>query len=154
MIAPLCVIDIAARAAKNPNTELTPDDIRRWIAKHGGIPEGACVALNSGWSDHVNGATYRNADDKGIMHFPGVHVEAAEMLLETGAASLAVDSLSFDRGMAKSFATHLAWLGAGRFGIECIANLGQVPASGATIFIGAPKHRGGTGGPSRILAMV
>lgn len=41
----------------------------------------------------------------------------------------------------------------GRFGIEGLTNLGQLPATGATIFIGAPKHRGGTGGPARVLAM-
>jgi kynurenine formamidase len=154
LVAPLCIIDIADRAAANADTELTPDDIQTWIAAHGEIPEGACVAMNAGWSARVNGVTFRNADEKGVMHFPGVHVEAADMLLETGAASLAVDSLSFDRGAAPSFATHMAWLGAGRFGIECIANLHQVPAAGAMIFIGAPKHRGGTGGPARILAMV
>ena len=41
-----------------------------------------------------------------------------------------------------------------RFGIECIANLDKVPASGATLVIGAPKHKGGTGGPARIIALM
>ena len=34
------------------------------------------------------------------------------------------------------------------------AGLDLVPASGATIIIGAPKHRGGSGGPARIFALV
>jgi kynurenine formamidase len=42
----------------------------------------------------------------------------------------------------------------GRFGIECLANLDKVPAAGATIVIGAPKHRGGSGGPARIFALI
>ena len=88
------------------------------------------------------------------MHFPGFHVEAAQMLLETGAGSIAVDTLSLDHGPSADFATHYAWLPSGRFGIECLANTGALPAAGATIVIGAPKLRGGTGGPARIFAMM
>lgn len=47
-----------------------------------------------------------------------------------------------------------AWLPTGRFGIECLANLDKVPTAGATLVIGAPKHKGGTGGPARIFALV
>jgi len=39
-------------------------------------------------------------------------------------------------------------------GIENIANLDKVPASGATLVVGAPKHKGRSGGPCRIFAMV
>ena len=76
------------------------------------------------------------------------------MLLETGAGSIASDTLSLDHGPSADFATHYAWLPTGRFGIENIANLDKMPASGATIMIGAPKHRGGSGGPARIFGMV
>jgi kynurenine formamidase len=77
------------------------------------------------------------------------------MLVEqTGARSLAVDTLSLDHGLSADFATHYAWLPTGRFGIENIAGLDRVPAAGATLVIGAPKHAGGTGGPARIFAMI
>ena len=77
------------------------------------------------------------------------------MLVEqTGARSLAVDTLSLDHGISADFATHYAWLPTGRFGIENIAGLDRVPATGATLVIGAPKHAGGTGGPARIFAMI
>jgi len=76
------------------------------------------------------------------------------MLLETQAASMAVDMLSLDHGPSADFATHYAWLPSNRFGIENIANLESLPAAGATIFIGAPKFQGGTGGPARVIAMV
>lgn len=153
LIAPLCVIDIAARAAQDADTRLTPDDIKAWIAAHGEIPDGACVALYSGWGAKVETDAYRNFDGT-AQHYPGFHVEAAQMLLETGAQSIASDTLSLDHGISADFATHYAWLPQGRFGIECIANLDRVPAAGATLVIGAPKHRGGTGGPARIFAMV
>jgi len=155
LVAPLCVIDIAAKAAEKADAEVTPDDIKAWIAKHGDIPENACVALYSGWGRYVGDAKFRGLDANGKQHFPGFHVEAAKMLIEeTGAMSLASDTLSLDIGASMDFATHYAWLPTGRFGIENIANLDKVPASGATLVVGAPKHRGGTGGPARIFALV
>lgn len=155
LVAPLCVIDIAARASEDADTQVTPDDIKAWIAKNGEIPANACVAMNSGWDKHVNSDKFRNADADGKQHYPGFHVEAAKMLMEeTGAMSLATDSLSLDHGISGDFATHYAWLPTGRFGVENIANLSDVPAKGATLVVGAPKHRGGSGGPARIVALV
>ena len=153
LVAPLCVIDIAARAAEDADTLVTPDDLQAWIDAHGDIPDGACVAMNSGWASKVETDGYRNFDGE-AQHYPGFHVEAAQMLLETGAQSIASDTLSLDHGISADFATHYAWLPTGRFGIENLANLDRVPAAGATLVIGAPKHRGGTGGPARIFAMV
>ena len=155
LIAPLCVIDISARAAENPDAQVLPDDIKAWIAANGEIPQNACVAMNSGWAAHVTSDKFRGADGEGKMHFPGFHVEAVQMLMEeTGAMSIAVDTLSLDHGPSADFLTHYAWLPSGRFGIENLANLDKVPAAGATLVIGAPKHRGGSGGPARIFAMV
>jgi len=154
LVCPLAVIDIRARAAENADAQVTPDDIRAWIAAHGEIPAGACVAMNSGWAAHVATAKFRNADAGGTMHFPGFHIEATQMLLEeTGAVGMAVDSLSLDFGPSPDFATHYAWLPANRWGLECIANLDAVPAAGATIVVGAPKHAGGTGGPARVMTL-
>lgn len=154
LLAPLCVIDIAARAVDDADTQVTPDDLRAWMDTHGDIPDGACVAMHSGWGGKVDGDGFRNFDGT-AQHYPGFHIEATQMLIEeTGAASMAVDTLSLDHGVSADFATHYAWLPTGRFGIECLANLDQVPAAGATLVIGAPKHAGGSGGPARILAMV
>lgn len=154
LIAPLCVIDIAARAEGNADAQVTPDDIKAWIAANGDIPAHACVAMHSGWASKVASDDYRGFDGE-VQHYPGFHVEAATMLMEeTAAASIAVDTLSLDHGMSADFATHYAWLPSGRFGIENLANLDKVPAAGATLIIGAPKHKGGTGGPARIFALV
>lgn len=155
LICPLAVIDIAARAADDADTQVTPDDIKAWVAANGPIPDGACVAMHSGWAGKANSDGFRNADGEGKMHFPGFHVEATKMLLEeTKAASIAVDTLSLDHGLSADFATHYAWLPSNRYGIENLSNLDKVPASGATLVVGAPTHRGGSGGPARIFAMV
>ncbi|NRB03456.1 MAG: cyclase family protein [Rhodobacteraceae bacterium] len=155
LVCPLAVVDIAAKAEADADAQVTPDDLKAWIAANGDIPEGACVAMHSGWAAKVGGAGFRNVDGDGGMHFPGFHVEAAQMLIEeTGAMAMAVDTLSLDHGPSADFATHYAWLPTNRYGIENLANLDKVPAAGATLVVGAPNHRGGSGGPARIFAMV
>lgn len=155
LVVPLCVLHIHEKAAENADAQVTPDDIKAYISKHGPIPEKACVAMHSGWGKKVTSDKYRNADGEGKMHFPGFHLEATKMLMEeTGAVGMAVDTLSLDHGPSADFATHYAWLPTNRWGIENIANLDKVPAAGATLVVGAAKHKGGTGGPCRIFAMV
>jgi kynurenine formamidase len=151
---PLVVVDIAARAADDPDTQLTPDDIEAWIASNGDLPDGCCVAMYSGWGEHVRSDMFRNADDGGMMHFPGIHPDTSAMLLERNVNGLAVDTLSLDHGASQDFATHYSWLPAGRWGLECVANLADMPASGATMVVGGPKIEGATGGPTRIIALV
>lgn len=155
LVTPLCVVDIRAKAADNADAQVTPDDLKAWISAHGDIPKGACVAMLSGWDKKTATDEFRNADGDGVMHFPGFHIEAAQMLIEDAdVVGMAVDTLSLDHGPSKDFATHYAWLPTNRWGIENIANLEKLPASGATLVVGAPKHRGGSGGPARILALV
>ncbi|QHQ36823.1 cyclase family protein [Algicella marina] len=154
LVVPLAVVDIREKAAADPDAQVTPDDLKAWIEANGAIPERACVAMLSGWAEKVGTDGFRNADDSGAMHFPGFHPEAAQMLLdETTAAAIAVDTLSLDHGISADFATHYLWLPAGRYGIECLAGLDAMPATGATLMVGAPKHRRGTGGPARIFAL-
>jgi kynurenine formamidase len=153
LVAPLCVVDISAKAKDEANALVEAEDIEAWINANGEIPAGACVAMNSGWSGKIGQPSWRN-DAEGKLAFPGFGKSATDLLLETGAASIGVDTMSLDPGNSADFAVHYSWLPAGRFGIEGLANLDQCPASGATIFIGAPKHRGGTGGPARVMALI
>lgn len=153
LIAPLCIIDITGKAADGANATVEAEDIEAWISANGEIPAGACVAMNSGWTKKVGDSSWRN-DAAGNLAFPGFGKSATDLLQQTGAASIGVDTMSLDPGNSADFAVHYSWLPSGRFGIEGLANLDQLPAKGATIFIGAPKHKGGTGGPARVLAMI
>lgn len=154
LVCPLAVIDITARAAANADAEVVPEDIAAYERGHGRIPAGACVALKSGWDAHVATAQFRNADGGGKLRYPGFRPDVAKLLLERNVAGVAVDTLSLDHGGSADFAFHVAWLGAGRWGLECAANLGQLPPKGATIVAGAPRIAGGTGGPGRVIALV
>lgn len=152
---PLAVIDLRARAESDPDTQLTPDDLAAWEAEHGPLPPGAIVALLSGWEQHLNSERFRNADADGVLHFPGFHIEAVEMMLaEREVKGIMVDTLSLDYGASADFAVHYRWLPAGKWGIEGVANLGEVPANGAHVIVGGPKIAGATGGPTRIFALV
>ncbi len=154
LVAPLAVIDIRAKADADADAELTPDDIKTWTDKNGPIPDGAVVAMLSGWGQHVATDKFRNVGEDKAMHFPGFHLEAVKQLLETSARAIAVDTLSLDFGKSPDFIVHKTWLPAGRYGIEGIANLDKLPASGATIVVGAPKIAKGSGGPARVIALV
>jgi kynurenine formamidase len=155
LVAPLVVIDIRERADGDANTTLTPDDIKAWIKANGPIPPGACVAMNSGWDRHATSAKFRNADDKGVLHFPGFHSESAKMLLEEAdIVGIASDTISLDQGQSKDFACHVSLLPAGKWGLENVANLSAVSQKGATIVVGVTKIKGATGGPTRVMALM
>ena len=155
LVVPLAVVDIRARAQDDADAQLTPDDLRAFEAAHGPIPDGACVAMLSGWSDKASGPEFRNADADGVLHFPGFHLEAAQFLMtERNAIGIAVDTLSLDYGKSADFATHYAWLPSNRWGLEAVANLAELPATGATLVVGGPKIEGATGGPSRVFALI
>jgi kynurenine formamidase len=154
LFAPIAVIDISARAALDPDAEVTPDDLKRYERRHGRIPRGAAVLMRSGWDARAGDPVrFKNADAAGVYHFPGFGAGAVKWLLDRGRASvIGVDTLSLDPGNSTTFAAHIAWLGADRYGLEGIANLAKIPPSGATLIVGVVPWEAGSGGPCRLLA--
>ncbi len=153
LVGPLAVVDIRAKAAVNPDAQLTPDDLMAYEEAYGRIPNGAIVAMNSGWDQYVNTPMFRNAGANGVLHFPGFHIEAIQYLLENrNVKGIMVDTLSLDFGPSPDFIVHFTWLPTNRWGMEAVANLSQLPAKGATVVVGGPKVAGATGGPSRVIA--
>jgi len=156
LVVPLAVVDVADKVVKNPDYQLSRGDLAAWERRHGRLPDNGCVAMNSGWARHVSDkAKFVGKDASGVMHFPGVDPDATAWLLkERKVAGIAVDTLSLDHGASKDFKTHVLWLGAGRWGLENVANLDAVPAAGATLLVGLAKIKGATGGPARLIALI
>jgi kynurenine formamidase len=154
--APLAVVSIEARAAKDPDAVVTVDDVLAWERRHGRLPSGAFVAMHSGWDARIGDANrFLNKDAQGTMHAPGFSDEAARFLAqERDIVGAGVDTLSLDVASAQKFVAHLALLGAGKYAVELMANLATVPPSGATLIVGGPKHQGASGGPVRVFAVV
>src|SRR5438067_5186098 len=72
LVVPLAVIDVAAKAARNADYQVTREDCVAWERQHGRMPANACVAMYSGWGRHVNDATkFTGKDASGVFHFPG-----------------------------------------------------------------------------------
>jgi kynurenine formamidase len=155
LIVPAAVIDIRERARKDADAVATIDDLKSWEKAHGRLPKQCAVFLNSGWDAKAGDArAFLGQDRSKTLHFPGFSKEACAWLLhEREVAGLAVDTVSLDFGPSKDFAVHKLWLVAGKWGLECVANLSELPPSGATVFVGAPKVTGASGGPTRVLAV-
>lgn len=155
LIAPLAVIDISERARQNPDALVTVDDVKAWEKRHGRLPRGAAVFMYSGWDAKINDPkAYVNLDKANTMHSPGFAAETAEFLLrERDIVAIGVDTLSVDTGNSTDFPVHKAWHAAGKWNVECVANLSKVPASGAHVFVGASKVLDATGGLVRLIAV-
>jgi kynurenine formamidase len=155
-VAPLAIVDIADRAAADPDAQVVPDDILAWEAANGPLPAGAFVAMRSGWEARLAepGAFLNQAED-GSLHFPGFHPDATSLLVEgRDVVGIGVDTMSLDFGASADFATHVIALSAGKYGLESLANLAGLPAAGATLIVGGPKHENASGGPSRVFALM
>ncbi|MGA2810719.1 MAG: cyclase family protein [Candidatus Acidiferrum sp.] len=155
LFGPAVVIDVQAESAKDADYLLSAERIERWETQHGKIPEHAIVLLRTGWASRwPDGAKYRNQDAAGKMHFPGYSLGAARLLLARHVNGLGCDTLSIDYGASADFPVHHAVLGAGLYQLENLANLGQLPETGAFLVVAPIKLEGGSGGPARVFALL
>jgi kynurenine formamidase len=156
LVAPLVVIDIRDKVKTDPDYQLSVADIAAWEHAHGQIPLAAAVMARTGWDVRWTSAkAYRNADSKGVMHFPGYSLDAAKFLVEARQAlCLGIDTLSVDYGPSKDYPVHRYTLPLSLYHLEGVANLEHVPLTGATLVVAPMKIEGGSGGPVRILALL
>jgi kynurenine formamidase len=154
LVAPVVVINIADRAATDPDTVVTPADLRAFERRHGRIPRGALVCMHSGWEERAGSVeAYGNVDANGVLHFPGFGKPAVDWLLaERDIRGIGVDTLSLDRGSSPTFDVHSTLLPANRYGIENLRGLATIPPRGATMYVGVIPWRNGSGGPCRAFA--
>jgi kynurenine formamidase len=154
LVAPAVVVDISGRAARDPDTVVTPADLHAFERRHGRIPRGAVICMHSGWEARAGSVeAYRNMDAAGAMHFPGFGRPAVEWLLaERAIRGIGVDTLSLDPGSSATFDVHVTVLSADRYGIENLRGLQEIPPRGATIYLGVIPWRDGSGGPCRAFA--
>lgn len=152
---PAVVLDVRRESDRDPDYQLTVKRIVAWEEKHGKIPAGAIVLLRTGWASRWPDAVrYRNQDANGKMHFPGFSVDAAKLLLERKVNGLGCDTLSVDPGNSLDYPVHHLVLGAGVYQLENLADLQDVPESGAFLVAAPIKLEGGSGGPVRVFALV
>lgn len=157
-VAPAVVIDISAESAKDADFTLTRAFLEEWEAQNAPIPPRHWIALRSDWSKRVGTPEYLNLLEDGA-HSPGPDKSAVEFLVhERDCIGLAVETVGTDAGQAFHFdpplPAHAILHGNGRYGLQCLANLDQLPTFGALIVASPLKIKGGSGSPLRVIALV
>lgn len=158
LVGPAVVIDISAACANDADYRLRVEDIAAWEKQHGTIPAGTIVLVRTGWGKFwPEKKKYLGDDTPGRtteLHFPGIAREAAELLVARGVDGVGIDTASMDYGPSRDFPTHRVLAAANIYGLENVANLEKLPATGATLIALPMKIKGGTGAPARIIAVL
>jgi kynurenine formamidase len=154
LLVPIAVIDISARAAQDPDATLTVDDVRRFERRHGRIPKGALVCMDSGWAAKFDDPlAYKGSPSFPGYHFPGFSLDAAMWLVEhRDVTAIGVDTLSLDPGDSTTFPVHVNFLRTNRYGLENLNNLDRIPPKGAVAYVGLIPWEEGSGGPCRVIS--
>ncbi len=158
-IGPAVVVDVTESCQENPDYQVQVVDLQNWEATHGPIPEGAIVLFRTGWGRYwPDKKNYLGSDVPGDvenLHFPGIGPSAATWLVENRSIQgVGLDTASLDHGQSVDFETHRILCGAGLYGLENVAQLEKLPEGGATLIALPMKIGGGTGGPTRIIAIL
>jgi kynurenine formamidase len=154
--APAVVINVSSAVATNTDYCVTAQDIESWMAKHGSIPAGAMVFFQTGWAARwPSQEKYMNMDAGGVLHFPGLSLQAAQYLLgRSHPVGIGIDTASIDYGPSTDFPVHQLTMPAGVYHLENVANLDKLPPTGFSVIALPLKLEGGSGAPARVVALV
>jgi kynurenine formamidase len=159
LVGAAVVIDKSEQAAPDPDFLLSVDDVRSFEEEHAPLPDGGWLLYRTGWDARAHDQeAFLNADETGP-HTPGIEGECARWLAEeTPILGVGVETVGTDAGAAHSFdpafPCHYYMLGAGKYGLTQLANLAQLPPTGAVVVVAPLKIVGGSGSPCRVLAFV
>jgi kynurenine formamidase len=161
LIGEAVVIDVTAKAEANPDYQITVEDVVAWEKANGQIKENAFVLFKTGWGKfYPDRKKYLGTDGRGNeaiaqLHFPSIHPDLASWIVQNRKIkAVGIDTASIDYGQSKDFKTHQILLAENILGFENIANLEQVPTTGALVVALPMKIKGGTGGPLRLVAWI
>jgi kynurenine formamidase len=158
-VAPAVVIDCAAQSAADADHLLTVPAVLDWEQTHGRIPAGAWVLMRTDWSKRSDDPeAYQNFDETG-QHTPGPDAEVARFLVEQrDVLGFGSEAIGTDAGqgyhLRPPYPCHYSMHGAGRYGLQCLCNLDQLPPTGAMLICPPLKIQKGSGSPLRVLALV
>jgi kynurenine formamidase len=165
LILPAVVIDVRSQVAADVDYQVTQADLIAWETANGPMPAGAAVIAYTGcarfWADgHTAGTpNYYNCGtgERGF-HQPGFSIHAVRWLIDQGVlgrrGALGTDTFGPDPGTDARFRESSLCFHKHRIDLENLANLGQLPASGAWIVVGGPRNQHGSGSPATIYALV
>jgi kynurenine formamidase len=155
------VIDVSKKCSYDRDYRVMIEDFADWETENGKIPFNSIVLLKTGygkyWPDRIQ---YMGTDERGTeavskLHFPGLHPDAAVWLIEERKIkAVGIESPSIDYGQSQLFETHVTLAKNNIPILENVANLNELPSKGFTIIALPMKIKGGSGGPTRIIALI
>ena len=155
------VIDVSKKTLDFRDYQVTVEDFIDWESQHGTIPENSIVLLHTGygkfWPSRLKylGTKQYGKDAVSLLHFPGLHPDAAKWLAENKRISaFGLDTCSVDYGQSKLFQTHRTLFENNIVTFENVANLDKLPATGSYVIALPMKIKEGSGAPLRIIAII
>ena len=158
MLLPLVVFDVSEEVDRSPDFVLSRNFVGDWEEANGPVPKYAFVAMKSGWSKRwPNSDLIFNRDEAGVAHFPGWSIDAAEFLIDQRRVkAFGHETSDTDGGIAISkddLSCETLILQRGLYQVEFLADLSEVPSTGAIVIAAFPKPKAGSGFPARVFAI-
>ena len=98
-----CVIDISPQASRDPDYQLSKEDVLKWEDSNGAVSSGSMVILKTGWSGRwpdKEAFLNQGADDR--CHYPGWGMAAVQYLVEKrNIRAVAHETPDTDRGYVR-----------------------------------------------------
>ena len=161
LIGPAFVIDVSEKALADADYLVSVQDITDWEATHGALPENAILLIRTGYgkfwpnAEQYLGTALRGVEGVANLHFPGLHPDAAQWLVDNrNIDAFGIDTASIDYGQSSTYDSHQILFEDNIPAFENVANLDQLPATGATVIALPMKIKNGSGGPLRIIALL
>jgi kynurenine formamidase len=138
------VMDVRGR---RPRDRITVEDLRPY---EGRLSEGVIAVVRTGWEEHYGTSRYYD--------HPFLDRRAAQLILETGAKTVAIDALNVDETVLEGphpedYPAHHTILGAGGVIAENLTNLAAVDFPDPFFSLLPVKLGGSDGAPVRAVAM-
>ena len=161
LIAPAVVVDVQQACAENRDYEISVADLRKWEETHGRQLVDVIVLLRTGhaknWPDREKYLGTNKTGEEAVadLHFPGLSPEAAKWLVEQRAPlAVGIDTPSIDFGQSTHFQTHVKLFEHNVPALENVNLTEELPAKDFTLIALPMKIAGGSGGPTRIVAVL
>ena len=159
LVLPGVLIDISDKTAADRNYRLQAEDVQAFEAAHGQIAAGTAVLVRTGWSQYWPDVKQYLGDDTpgdaSRLEFPSFGEDAARLLVEQRRVALiGIDTASIDYGRSRDFIVHRIAASHNVAGLENLTQLEMLPTMGFTLIALPMKIEGGSGGPTRVIALV
>lgn len=158
LVGPAVVLDFSKEVAEDSDFLLEPEHIQQWEQENGTLPNNCWLLFRTGWDTRGDDQdAFLNIDDSGS-HTPGFSAACATWLASRSELSgVGVETVGIDAGrgfeLDPPMPMHHELLGNDKYGLTSLKNLGKLPARGAMIVVAPLPIVGGTGSPSRVLAI-